>query len=422
MKAFVVAGDGRDVAKHERALAAAGYEVIRVNEVPVGHREESLVVVVRDDVQTTELSAIVEPVHVRGEQLREALQKLFDYVPVMIDIFEPGGKLVWVNREWERALGYSVEEVQHDPMGFFYPDEDIRRHVVETIYQAASVWHEFEVTLRDGTKLQTQWCNLRLSDGTIIGIGQDITARKQAEALRTRFIEDAIVAQEEERRRLALELHDEMGQSLTSLLVGLKTLGESLERPADQEKVRQLRELTAQSVREVGRLARGLRPTALDDLGFPAALEAHVGEVERAHTLKVDLHMHGFNARQRMPKRIENHLYRMVQEALTNVIKHAKASSVSIVLRRSDENVLAIIEDDGTGLGPAPSDRGKQRETSPSPPPAGQLRDPGPHDALRLASIRERAALLEGSVSVESVAGHGTTLYIKVPLSPETKA
>ncbi|MBC7792571.1 MAG: PAS domain-containing sensor histidine kinase, partial [Clostridia bacterium] len=344
-----------------------------------------------------------------------ALQVLFDYVPVMIDIFEPGGRMVWANREWERALGYTLDEVADNPMSFFYPDEEVRKHVEETITQAAAAWHEFEVTTRDGTKLQTQWCNLRLSDGTIIGIGQDITARKQAEALRTRFIEDVIVAQEDERRRLALELHDEMGQSLTSLLVGLKTLEESLKDPTKREKMRQLRELTAQSVREVGRLAQGLRPTALDDLGFPEAIEAHVGEIQRGHSLKVDLHMNGFNARERMPTQVENHLYRMVQEALTNVIKHAKASSVSVVLRRSDEHVLAIVEDDGTGLGPTPG--GGPRDVDPTTPRYDQLRDPGPHDALRLASIRERAQLLQGSVSVESVAGHGTTLYIKVPLS-----
>ena len=421
MKAFVVAAEGRDVSKHELALEAAGYDVVRVSEVPAGSRDESLVVVVRDDGRSNAVSALIEPFHISSVQLREALQVLFDNIPVMIDIFDASGRLVWANREWERALGYTVEEVAADPMRFFYPDDDVRKNVEATIQEAAAAWNEFEVTLRDSTKLQTQWCNLRLSDGTIIGIGQDITARKQAEALRTRFIEDAIVAQEEERRRLALELHDEMGQSLTSLLVGLKTLEGELTNAQHQDKVRQLRELTAQSVREVGRLARGLRPTALDDLGFPDAIEAHVGEIQRAHTLKVDLHMNGFNTRERMATRVENHLYRMVQEALTNVIKHAKASSVSVVLRRGDDDVLAIIEDDGTGLGPAPTDRGKQRDTPPAPP-AGQLRDAGPHDALRLASIRERAALLQGSVSVESVAGHGTTLYIKVPLNPETKS
>ncbi|HSI04697.1 MAG TPA: ATP-binding protein, partial [Myxococcota bacterium] len=163
-----------------------------------------------------------------------------------------------------------------------------------------------------------------------------------------------------------------------------------------------LREITAQSVREVGRLARGLRPGTLDDLGFPAAIEMHISELNRAQVLHVDLHMNGFSSRERMPKPVEQHLYRMVQEALTNVVKHARASAVSVVLRRNEGNVLAIVEDDGAGF------------DSPDP-----QRNGGPHDELKLASIRERASMVNGSISVESVAGHGTTLYIQVPLPRE---
>lgn len=405
MKAYLVVRPGQDVAEHEQALARAGYAVWRVSEPPLDVDEVSLVVFVRD----SESQVMLEQSHphsplagLRGSQ-KELIQALFDYVPVMIDVFDSSWNMVWVNREFERVMGYRLDEIRgHEVMSVFYPDATQRRRAEENIIQGSGVWQEFETTLRNGKKLHTAWSNLRLSDGTIIGIGQDITARKQAEQLRTRFIEESIQAQEEERRRLALELHDEMGQSLATLLLGLKALEEDLDEGEALRQVRVLREITAQSVREVGRLARGLRPTALDDLGFPAAIEAHVAEVERTHLLRVDLHMDGFNDRARMPTRIENHLYRMVQEALTNVIKHARASSVSVVLRRNYESVLAIVEDDGAGF------------DSPEMP-----RHTGPHDELKLTSIRERAALLGGSISIESVAGHGTTLYIHVPLPQE---
>ncbi len=333
---------------------------------------------------------------------REIVQTLFDNVPVCIDVFSADGTLEWVNREFVRLLGWDAHEIRgRDVMSVFYPDAEQRERAMHYIGKGEGVWNEFLVTARSGKLIHMEWSNLKLSDGTIIGIGTDISVRKQAEELRTRFIEEAIHAQEEERRRLALELHDEMGQSLTTLLIGLKALEEDLSAGKPRELARLLREITAQSVREVGRLARGLRPTALDDLGFPAAIEAHIGEIGRAHLLKVDLHMDGFDTRPRMPTRVENHLYRMVQEALTNVIKHARATAVSIVLRRSENSVLAIVEDDGTGIDTADATR------------------TGPHDELKLASIRERAALLGGSISIESVAGHGTTIYIQVPLPPE---
>lgn len=393
--AYLVARPEQDVAADEKQLRSAGYDVRVVIEPPPDPAADGSLVIYVPGEPTSSSGPRSPLAGLRGQQ-RELIQALFDRVPSMFCVFNADGSLAWMNHEFERVLGYTAADLQgRNATEVFYPEESERQRAAQYIQKSAGEWGEFVTTCRSGEKLHTSWTNLRLSDGTIIGIGKDITVRKQAEELRTRFIEQAIQAQEEERQRLALELHDEMGQSLATLLLGLKALEEDLEDGEAREQVRLLREITAQSVAEVGRLARGLRPGALDDLGFPAAIEAHVSELKRAQLLQVDLHMNGFDGRQRMPKPVENHLYRMVQEALTNVVKHARASSASVVLRRETDSVLAIVEDDGTGF---------------------QTKQEGPHDDVKLASIRERALLVGGSVSIESVNGHGTTLYIRVPL------
>ena len=404
--AYLVARPDQDVSAQERELRDAGFDVRVVTDPPFATADSGcLIVYVLEEQARPEWAAegAGSPIAGLTGQQRELIQALFDHAPVMMDVFNPDGTIAWVNREFERVLGYKLEDIRNkDAVPIFYPDQADSARVYEKLAEAPGTWHENVVTTRTGEKLNTAWNNMRLSDGTLIGVGQDITARKQAEALRTRVIEESLQAQEDERRRLALELHDELGQSLATLLVGLKALEEDLADGESREQVRLLREITAQSVREVGRLARGLRPGTLDDLGFPAAIEMHIGELNRAQVLHVDLHMNGFSSRERMPKTVEQHLYRMVQEALTNVVKHARASAVSVVLRRNSDNVLAIVEDDGAGF------------DSPDP-----KRNGGPHDELKLASIRERASMVNGSISVESVAGHGTTLYIQVPLPRE---
>lgn len=404
--AYLVARPEQDTTAQEAELRRAGFDVHKVLEPPCATADVgSLIVYVLESESRTGWAAegVGSPVAGLKGQQRELIQALFDHAPVMMDVFNPDGTLAWVNREFERVLGYKLEDLRNvDAVPIFYPDSEESAKVYEKLQKALGTWHENVVTTRTGEKLNTAWNNIRLSDGTLIGVGQDITARKQAEMLRTRVIEEAIQAQEDERRRLALELHDELGQSLATLLVGMKALEEDMEDGEAREQVRLLREITAQSVREVGRLARGLRPSTLDDLGFPAAIEMHVSELNRAQVLHVDLHMNGFSERARMPRPIEQHLYRMVQEALTNVVKHARASAVSVVLRRNEDSVLAIVEDDGSGFDNPEAGRGH-----------------GPHDAIKLASIRERASLVRGSISIESVAGHGTTLYIQVPLPAE---
>ncbi len=201
-----------------------------------------------------------------------------------------------------------------------------------------------------------------------------------------------IDAQEVERKRLARELHDETGQALTSILLGLKSIRAADTDEAAEQAEASLRELVVSALQDVRSLAVELRPTALDDFGLVPALErlATMFEERSGVRTAVDSNLGDV----RLPAETETVLYRLVQEALTNVVKHAGAERVSIVLTRAGDGVSAVVEDDGNGF-----DARAVRE-----------------DALGLVGMRERLALLGGSLTVESEAGRGTALVASVPL------
>jgi len=209
-----------------------------------------------------------------------------------------------------------------------------------------------------------------------------------------------IAAQEVERRRLARELHDETGQALTSILLGLKAI-RAAETDAQAEQAEaNLRELVVQALQDVRSLAVELRPSALDDFGLLAALERLAGTFAERTGIKATVAATLGDTR--LPSETETVVYRLVQEALTNIVKHAAASEVGIVLTMRDGGVSAVVEDDGQGF--AESD----------------VRA----DALGLVGMRERLALLGGTLAIESRPGEGTALIAYVPLieAPDGRA
>ncbi|HEY8406876.1 MAG TPA: GAF domain-containing protein [Gaiellaceae bacterium] len=216
-------------------------------------------------------------------------------------------------------------------------------------------------------------------------VAVDLSRRVAQDALRR-----IVAAQELERRRLARELHDETGQALTSILLGLRTI-ESAETPDDVKGAAdELRELVLSTLHDVRRLAVELRPKALDDFGLEPALERLTTTFAEQTGLIVDYHA---RIPERLPTDVETALYRIVQEALTNIVKHAQATRVSVVVTRQRNSVKAVIEDDGVGF--------EQEETR--------------EDGLGLLGMRERLQLVGGRFTIESAAGSGTTLVAEVP-------
>jgi signal transduction histidine kinase len=213
--------------------------------------------------------------------------------------------------------------------------------------------------------------------------------------------ERILAVQEDERRRIASRVHDGLCQSLTALLLRLHALEAVPSLAEARAQARSLLEFTAAVAEEARLLVRSLRPASLDDLGLAAALASHLEEYQQAHGIRVDAYMPGL-AEHRLPAAVETALYRILQEALTNTARHARARHVSIVLERRPAFVRLVVEDDGVGFDyPTTSTEGRQ---------AGG-------DGLGLPSIRERVQLLGGSVAIESLPGSGTTVCVQVPLT-----
>lgn len=215
---------------------------------------------------------------------------------------------------------------------------------------------------------------------------------KEQERLRAQFVSAVIDAQEDERKRIALELHDSTSQSLTSLLVGLRNLEGLTEPDALKSHTENLRKQVAAILEEVHRLAWQLRPSTLDDLGLSAAIQRHLEDYRNLYQLQVDFVMRGIT---RLPPEMETSIYRIIQEALTNMVRHARAKSGSILIEQREDHVRVIVEDNGVGFDPALV-ASKER-------------------SLGLKGIQERARLFGGKMIIESAPNRGTSLFVELP-------
>jgi signal transduction histidine kinase len=226
---------------------------------------------------------------------------------------------------------------------------------------------------------------------------------QRREMLRGELLRRVVAAQEAERQRIARELHDETGQALTAIGLGLRGISATLtpENEKGVKNLRQLEGLTARSLDELQRLISDLRPSHLDDLGLPAALRWYAGEIQGRVPLEVNVQVRG--EERPIPSVVKTAVFRVAQEALNNVIKHAKASRVTIHLDYADEVVGLQVEDDGCGFD-------KNRVDLPD------------RRAWGLIGMEERASLLGGQLRVDSTPGAGTRVDVRIPYNQASEA
>ena len=312
------------------------------------------------------------------------------------------------NAAAESTYGRRADEVLGQPDALVFRTDFVgveRAEAIQRLVETGRFHGELTHRRRDGKRVHIESRAVAFYDSTgtrlgYVSVNRDITERRRAEETIRALLNDIITAQEEERRRIARELHDDTAQTLTSLLVGLRAVEESREVAQAREAAGALRTSVAAALEGVKRIARGLRPSILDDLGLEEALERLGVEMARLHGFSVDLQVTGARL-PRLPEATEVALYRIAQEALTNAGKHAAAKSVSIVVHRNDVTVRLIIEDDGQGFDVA------------------EVLSEG---QLGLVGMRERAHLVGGSVSVESSRGRGTTIGVNVPMPAASAA
>jgi PAS domain S-box-containing protein len=222
----------------------------------------------------------------------------------------------------------------------------------------------------------------------------EILERSRAEAERRLLLNRLVTVQEDERRRISRELHDQVGQHIAALLLGLKSLRDE-GGVTREETINDLQRLTEVIGKEIHDLALDLRPTALDDLGLLRTLENFVHDWSTRTRIAVDFHASG--DRKSLPPEVETTLFRIVREAFTNVLRHAQARRVSVIVECRPDQATMIIEDDGRGFDPEAHNRTKPYR-------------------LGLVGMRERAAVVGGEFNIESGPGRGTTVFVRIPL------
>jgi PAS domain S-box-containing protein len=502
---------------------------------------------------------------------KEVLQRIFDHIPVMIRFRGEDGRIKLVNKEWERTLGWTLQDLQQRDMDILaaaYPDSDYRKQVMDFIEAATGEWSDFKTIVRDGRVIDTSWASVRLSDGTLVGFGRDITERKRADQLLRRqaaqlaalheieleisvesdlsrilevvtrragelleasdcstfirnrgehvltvvasvepkfiglqlksgeglagtaletgeaqlvddysiwsgrapafeaahfgpslaaplkwqqtvigaislsrkhgedtFTEDdlhllkqlaaeaaiaihqaqqfdeiqesqrrlkvlshrLIDAQEAERKRLARELHDQIGQALTAVQISLQS-AQLPPAPNSQNLPAECLTIIDEALQQVHDLSLELRPSLLDDLGLVAALRWYVDRVatragvSRCFTADV--------RETRLASAVETACFRIAQEALTNVLRHAQATTIWVEVKYAESCLELVVQDDGVGFDVN-----------------GALGRAGVNVSLGLQGMQERAAALGGTVQIKSIPGRGAEVHASFPVT-----
>jgi PAS domain S-box-containing protein len=309
--------------------------------------------------------------------------------------------------QWKHMLGYSEEEIEPHVSAWerlVHPDDRQRAHDVNERVARGERTYEGEFRLRHKAghyvHVLSRGLPVRREPGgpvvRIVGTHFDLTERKRADAERTRteLLARLVFAQEDERRRIAREMHDQFGEQLTALGRGIGGLKQACGgRPELQERIEILEAVAEQIDRDVEHLVWKLRPTALDDLGLRAALANYVNDWSKRVHISAELHTSGL-LDDRLAAETETTLYRIVQEALTNVAKHSNARKVDVILERRADHVVLVVEDDGVGFDF--DDAGKRGE------------------GFGLLGMQERAALVGANLQIESTPGEGTTILVRM--------
>jgi len=369
---------------------------------PIEDKQGNLIGVVGVSIDITERNRAQRALSKSEERLRLLIESASDYAIFtvtkdnLIDSWNTGA---------EKVFGWTESEALGQSGAIIFTPEDreacASEQEIETALINGRAPDERFHLRRDGSRFFASGVMTILKDGDgnvrgFVKIARDITKRIEAEkAVRDKEILQRIVgAQEDERKRIARNLHDELGQQMIALRLKLESIRKMCEDTKLCGKIDET-QIIAKSIDEgVDFLAWELRPAALDDLGLVAALNNYVKQWSHHSGITAELLTSNLKKTRFMPE-IETNLYRIAQESLNNTHKHAKAKSVEVVLEKRDGMIVLLVEDDGKGFNP--EDKKNRRK------------------GIGLIGMKERAALVGGSLEIESAAGWGTTIFVRVP-------
>ena len=342
------------------------------------------------------------------EALRESEERyreLFENAKDAIYVHDLGGRYTSVNRAAEKLSGFSREEILGKHFSNFVSPRDlkhVRVNLCRKLDEENETIYDVDLVTRTGQRVPVEVSSrLVYENGVAVGVqgvARDITDRKRAqEALRI-YSQRLIQAQEAEREKIARELHDQIGQILTAVRINLQSIQRSCQTADCVPPLNESIGIVDEALGRVRELSIELRPSLLDDLGLTAALRWYVDRFAQRTGIIAEI-LNGFEEGGRLPRELETACFRIAQEALTNVARHAQAASVSVQLERSRERILLTVADDGVGF-----DIDHLRKSAPAA------------SALGLRGMEERALAVGGHIEIDSGSGRGTHVRATFPL------
>jgi PAS domain S-box-containing protein len=357
----------------------------------------------------------------RLRRQRETLEVFFTKIPVLVGIYSPGGRAKAINEEWKRIIGWGEELTLAELLERMYPDEAKRAGAIEFITSGDPGWRDFDVRVREGETRQMSWANIQLSNGDIIGMALDITDRRRvADELRTakaeleerveertieltrankelkrkqHLTEMALSVHERDRKLVAYEIHDVILQEVIGALMYIDSIHDqdAAMSTASVEALDQARKLLRKCIDGARQMISGLRPPIIDEQGVAGAIDFLVSEFE-GRGMQIQF-THSV-PQERLAAELETAIFRIVQEALTNVERHSRAQEAEVDIRLRDDKIHVTVRDHGVGFD------------------AQEV----PHGHFGLEGIRERAHLVGGRAEFEASPGKGTIVRVEIPV------
>lgn len=339
----------------------------------------------------------------------ERYRELFENARDAIYVHDLKGTYISINHAAEKLSGYRRDEIVGHNFSEFISSEHInqvRKLFCGKLAQKGETTYEVDLIAKDGRLIPVEVSSRAIyENGVFVGVqgtARDITERKQAQDALQMFSRQLIEAQEEERRRIARELHDQIGQVLTAVKMNLHTVQRVCNAAEASAYIKDNIEAVDEALRLVRDLSVDLRPPLLDDLGLVTALHWYVDRYAKRTGVAANVAVELKDPNERFSRELETACFRIAQEALTNVVRHARAKRASVRLQK-EENILCLsVKDDGVGFDP------------------DMLRRRAPRAAtLGLLGMQERAHAAGGVVEIDSQISKGTEIRLKLPLAPE---
>lgn len=390
-----------------------------VSKFPIFNKDGKVIMVGGTSVDITEHKAIEEALREdmiarkRADQaLRQAEQKyreLFENAKDATYVHDLSGRYTSINRAAEKLTGYSREEILGKNFSSFVAPEDaehVRENLFRKLREEGETTYEVEVITKDGRRVPVEVSSrLIYEEGVPIGVqgtARNIFERKRAEEALRGYSRQLIRAQEAERQSIARELHDQIGQVLTAIRINLKTVRDSANRVESNALIDEGVTIVDEAIQQVRDLSFELRPSLLDDLGLTAALRWYADRFTQRTGIHTQTSIF-LESRNRLPRELETACFRIVQEALTNVARHAQAKNVFVSVRTVKGAISLSIKDDGIGF--------KSHSQA-----NGEL--PG---SLGFRGMEERAHELGGKLEINSAPHKGTEVEVHFPNGSKRK-